>query len=142
MKIWDPRRGNPQSHIGSFPQDQCVLGMSLSNHTLVVSAANRAVSSYDVRNMSAPFDRRVISLKLPITSMTIMPKEEGEFNTILIPNFCQLIIVLLRLADSFQASLLALPRDALASSTSTNLQRLSKNSTPSNVIGKPYLKAT
>jgi cell cycle arrest protein BUB3 len=78
VKLWDQRQGNPKSLISSHEQPERVYAMDIVKNMLVVATAGRRVQIYDTRNMAAPAQERVSSLKFGTSSLACMPDGSGN----------------------------------------------------------------
>jgi len=77
VKIWDPRKGNPNSIISSHEQPERVYSLDLVENVLLVGTAGRRIVRYDTRNMDTPVEDRATALKFGTSSLASIPTGEG-----------------------------------------------------------------
>ena len=76
LRVWDAR-GGAATLAARLDMPDKVYTMDASNNRLVVGTANRHVLVFDVRNLSAPIQRRESALKFQTRCIRCFPTNDG-----------------------------------------------------------------
>lgn len=133
VKLWDPRKGNPNSLISSHEQPERVYSLDLVENTLLVATAGRRFMHYDIRKMDAPIEDRPSAMKFGTTSLSLIPTGEGALNSLAVPY----------LSDKLSKAMLQEQlRDACRLNISTSPPKYRRKNMPSSAIAKRSPKVT